>query len=136
MNRSALTYLWFKYLGHFSVVSESCSQDHSSRLVDLIMAFFRTLLVAALCSLTWGKSSFQLAKDENLKMGIVQKLNGPPPGWIKAEGKTVDKNVATMTLRIHLTQQDMDKFHGMAMNVSLLNQFNLRCWESIADTLL
>ena len=49
---------------------------------------------------------------------VVQKLPEPPAGWKKDKDQAVDKDAATVTLRIHLKQQDMDKFHDLAMKVS------------------
>jgi tripeptidyl-peptidase-1 len=48
---------------------------------------------------------------------IVEKLNAPPPGWIKDDALTglVDKDGLTMRLRFHMVQQKMDKFHDLAM---------------------
>lgn len=51
-------------------------------------------------------------------MRVVEKLTEAPEGWIRDDSKQVDKNSAMITLRIHLKQQDMDKFHDMAMKVS------------------
>jgi len=56
-------------------------------------------------------------RDEALKSSVFEKLTGPPAGWIKDETATIDKDASTVRLRFHLVQQDMGKFHDIAMKV-------------------
>ncbi|CAI6303074.1 unnamed protein product [Periconia digitata] len=49
---------------------------------------------------------------------VVEQLQGPPAGWIKDDGTKVDKDVTTITLQIHLTNQGMKEFHDLAMNIA------------------
>ncbi|KAE9364154.1 subtilisin-like protein [Stipitochalara longipes BDJ] len=57
-------------------------------------------------------------KDEQFATSVREKLAGPPPGWTRDEGVTLDKDTSTLSLRIHLINQDMDKFHELAMNIA------------------
>ncbi len=68
--------------------------------------------VAALGTLLFAGT---VVSDSN----VVEKLNAPPPGWIKDDALTalVDKDDLTMRLRFHMVQQDMDKFHDLAIKV-------------------
>ena len=73
---------------------------------------FLALLTPGLALPTSGTS-----KDDSLKMSVAQSISEPPAGWTKDESTKVDKDTAMMTLRIYLKQQDMDKFHDLAMKV-------------------
>lgn len=53
----------------------------------------------------------------SLKTSVVEKLDGPPAGWEKLEN-ALNKDTSTIELRIQLINQDMAKFHDLAMNVS------------------
>jgi len=68
---------------------------------------------------------------------VVEKLEKPPAGWIQDESTKVDKDATSITLNIHLTNQGMDKFHELAMNVrrvpslivaSILSQIDCNAW--------
>jgi tripeptidyl-peptidase-1 len=48
---------------------------------------------------------------------VVEKLNNPPVGWVKDPSVKLDKDATSITLKVHLVNQDMDKFHDLAMNV-------------------
>jgi tripeptidyl-peptidase-1 len=48
---------------------------------------------------------------------VVEKLNSAPFGWEKDASAKLDKDATSITLKIHLVNQDMDKFHDLAMNV-------------------
>lgn len=50
---------------------------------------------------------------------VAEKLNGPPAGWVQDDSIVFDKDASTVKLRIHLMRQGVDKFHDMAMNVSI-----------------
>jgi tripeptidyl-peptidase-1 len=51
---------------------------------------------------------------------VFEKLNGAPVGWVKDSSAKLDKDATSITLKVHLVNQDMDKFHDLAMNVRLL----------------
>ncbi|TVY12966.1 Tripeptidyl-peptidase sed3 [Lachnellula arida] len=57
-------------------------------------------------------------KDGNFKGSVVESLNGPPLGWAKDESLKLNKEDMKISLRIHLVQQDMDKFHELAINIA------------------
>lgn len=82
--------------------------------VFFIMVLFRNVLVLGLASSGLAFPSFGVR--DVLKMTIAEKLSEPPTGWVK-DSQKVDKDAAMMTLRIHLKQQDMDKFHDLATKV-------------------
>lgn len=48
---------------------------------------------------------------------VVEKLNNAPVGWVKDSSTKLDKDATSITLKVHLVNQDMDKFHDLAMNV-------------------
>ncbi|KAF2798804.1 subtilisin-like protein [Melanomma pulvis-pyrius CBS 109.77] len=54
----------------------------------------------------------------DFKSSVVEKLKGPPVGWVKDEAAKLDKDATSVTLKIHLVNQDMDKFHELAMNIA------------------
>jgi hypothetical protein len=49
---------------------------------------------------------------------IAEKLAVAPTDWIQDASEKVDKDATSITLKIHLVNKDMDKFHEHAMNVS------------------
>jgi tripeptidyl-peptidase I len=55
--------------------------------------------------------------DATFNKAVVEKLEGPPDGWIKDASVELDKDTTSITLKIHLVNQNMDKFHDLAMNV-------------------
>jgi hypothetical protein len=57
------------------------------------------------------------ASNVDFSKAIVEKLEAAPPGWIKDSSVKLDKDSTSVTLRVHLVNQDMDKFHDLAMNV-------------------
>jgi tripeptidyl-peptidase-1 len=63
-------------------------------------------------------------RDETFKSSVFEKLTGPPAGWIKDETATIDKDASTVRLRFHLVQQDMSKFHDLAIKVISILFFN------------
>lgn len=48
---------------------------------------------------------------------VVEKLEAAPVGWVKDSPAQLDKDATLITLKIHLVNADMDKFHNLAMNV-------------------
>lgn len=55
--------------------------------------------------------------SEAFHKNVVEKLEAPPVGWVKDASAKLDKDTTSITLKIHLVNQDMDKFHELAMNV-------------------
>lgn len=49
---------------------------------------------------------------------VVESLASPPRGWVKDESRVLDKDEASIRLRIHLARQDMDKFYEVALNIA------------------
>lgn len=49
---------------------------------------------------------------------VVESLASPPRGWTKDDSRYVDKENASIRLRMHLVHQDMDKFQELAMNIA------------------
>jgi hypothetical protein len=49
---------------------------------------------------------------------VAEKLAVAPTGWVQDASEKVDKDATSITLKIHLVNKDMDKFHEHAMNVS------------------
>jgi hypothetical protein len=48
---------------------------------------------------------------------VFEKLDSAPSGWARDDSAKVDKDAMSITLKIHLVNKDMDKFHELAMNV-------------------
>jgi tripeptidyl-peptidase-1 len=49
----------------------------------------------------------------------LEKIEGSPAGWTLDQSAEVDRDATVMQLKIHLVNQGMDKFHKLAMDVSL-----------------
>ncbi|KAH6674693.1 peptidase S8/S53 domain-containing protein [Halenospora varia] len=60
----------------------------------------------------WG------SRDAAPKSTVYEKVAAPPVGWTQDKDQKLDKDATTIKLRIHLIQQDMDKFHEMALNIA------------------
>jgi hypothetical protein len=56
----------------------------------------------------------------NYEKSVAEKLEVPPIGWVQDVSEKVDKDVTSITLKIHLVNKNMDKFHEHAMNVSIV----------------
>ncbi|KAH8695789.1 tripeptidyl-peptidase 1 precursor [Phaeosphaeriaceae sp. PMI808] len=57
-------------------------------------------------------------RDVDFKSSVVEKIANPPVGWSKDDTAKIDKDATSVTLKIHLVNQDMDKFHNLAMNIA------------------
>jgi tripeptidyl-peptidase-1 len=55
--------------------------------------------------------------DAKLNKAVVEKLEGPPDGWVQDASVELDKDTTSITLKVHLVNQNMEKFHDLAMNV-------------------
>jgi tripeptidyl-peptidase I len=48
---------------------------------------------------------------------VYEKLSAPPAGWAIDDSILLNKDASMLKLRVQLVQQNMDKFHELAMNV-------------------
>jgi tripeptidyl-peptidase-1 len=48
---------------------------------------------------------------------VFEKVESSPAGWVLDKAAKVDKDATSITLKIHLVNQGMDKFHKLAMDV-------------------
>jgi tripeptidyl-peptidase-1 len=55
--------------------------------------------------------------DARFNKAVVEKLEGPPDGWVQDASVELDKDTTSITLKVHLVNQNMEKFHELAMNV-------------------
>jgi tripeptidyl-peptidase-1 len=78
---------------------------------------FLALSCSAVAFPAIGKHVLTVSEDREFTKSVREKLARPPQGWTKDESFTLDKDTSTLRLRIHLSHQDMDKFHELAMNV-------------------
>ena len=83
------------------------------------MVSFKSLLVVLVVSSSSLASPLTSSarRDGDFKSSVVESLSGPPLGWAKDEGMKMNKEDMKISLRIHLVQQDMEKFHELAINV-------------------
>ncbi|KAG8164491.1 hypothetical protein KVR01_006409 [Diaporthe batatas] len=77
-----------------------------------IATFFLALASTAVSFPTWNDDNVQ---NDSV---VVESLVSPPLGWVKDETKQFDKEVIPIRLRIHLSHQNMDKFHEIALRVA------------------
>jgi tripeptidyl-peptidase-1 len=54
----------------------------------------------------------------DFEKSVAETLKAAPAGWVQDSSEEVDKDATSITLKIHLVNKDMDKFHERAMNVS------------------
>jgi tripeptidyl-peptidase-1 len=90
----------------------------------MLFKFFRVFFVLASTSFALPGIGKYSSRDVSFKTSIREKLAGPPVGWVEDASANVDKN-SMMSLRIHLVHQDMDKFHELALDVSLFTSKSL-----------
>ena len=90
------------------------------------MVSFKSILavLAASSSCLASPLTNPARRDGDFKSSVVESLSGPPLGWAKDESLKLNKEDMKISLRIHLVQQDMDKFHELAINV---RDRTLRC---------
>jgi tripeptidyl-peptidase-1 len=82
------------------------------------MFVFRALSVSialSIITVAHPTSHVEFEKD------IAEKLKAAPAGWVQDISEKVDKDATLITLKIHLVNKDMDKFHEHAMNVCTYN---------------
>jgi tripeptidyl-peptidase-1 len=48
---------------------------------------------------------------------VYEKLSAPPAGWAIDDSILLNKDTSMLKLRVQLVQQNIDKFHELAMNV-------------------
>lgn len=123
-------------------VSHRLSNTHtdSAELIDLKFSHI-SLSLATLPSLPWKKqtaatmgllhvatsflglastaASFPTWNNPNVQNDsvVVESLSSPPLGWVKNETQQINKEAVPIRLRMHLSHQNMDKFHEMALRV-------------------
>ena len=83
----------------------------------MFLKHFFALLALSSRAVAFPATGKHARMDGGLTTSVREKLAGPPPGWMRDETVTLDKDTSTLSLRIHLVQQDMDKFHELALNV-------------------
>lgn len=86
-------------------------------LFSSVFAAVLSLSSSALASPVHGAHYSGNDKRVSFESTVIEKLNGPPVGWVKDAEAKMNKDSEKIKLRVHLVQQDMDKFHEMAMNV-------------------
>ncbi|KAE9364939.1 subtilisin-like protein [Stipitochalara longipes BDJ] len=82
----------------------------------MLLKIFCSVLLLVPLSFSFPGNAKNSDRDVLFKSSTREKLAGPPLGWVKDESANIDKN-SMMTLRIHLTHQNMDKFHELATNL-------------------
>lgn len=80
-------------------------------------AVLLALGATALSFPTWSSTSSSSQSDVYTK-AVVESLSSPPRGWVQDDTHVVDKDAATIRLRMHLVHQDMDKFYETALNIA------------------
>jgi tripeptidyl-peptidase-1 len=53
---------------------------------------------------------------------VIEKLEAAPVGWVKDSSTELDKDSTSITLKVHLVNQDMDRFHDLAINVCVISR--------------
>ena len=48
---------------------------------------------------------------------VFEKVEDSPVGWVLDKAAKVDKDESSITLKIHLVNENMDAFHKLAMDV-------------------
>jgi tripeptidyl-peptidase-1 len=88
----------------------------SQAIARLINTMFVQHFLSAVTVLSAICTARPTSNDDFSKV-VVEKLDTAPVGWVKDSSATLDKDATSITLQIHLVNQDMDKFHDLAMNV-------------------
>jgi len=104
-------------MGHKSGWS-SAAHCHPSRSFAFIFTMY-THQVLSWVSLLATACVARPASDVNFSKAVVEKLDAAPVGWVKDVSADLDKAATSITLKVHLVNKDMDKFHDLAMNVRL-----------------
>lgn len=81
-------------------------------------AVLLALSATALSFPTWGNSNNNQDAATYTNKAVVESLAEPPRGWVADPSRSVDKDTASIRLRLHLVHQDMDKFHETALNIA------------------
>ncbi|TVY82340.1 Tripeptidyl-peptidase sed3 [Lachnellula suecica] len=83
-----------------------------------MVSFTSLLVVLAISASSFASPVNSAREDDVFKSSVVESLSGPPLGWTKDESEILSKSDLKILLRIHLVQQDMDKFHELAMQIA------------------
>jgi hypothetical protein len=79
------------------------------------MFVFKCLFVAGALSIAVGARPKSNPEFEKI---VLEKLEAAPADWTEDLSEMVDRDATSITLKIHLMNKNMDKFHEHAMNVS------------------
>ena len=60
------------------------------------------------------------SENEFLQSSVLEHLGEPPSGWTKDAKHSLDKEVSTVTLQIHLVQQGITNFYKVATKVYII----------------
>lgn len=63
--------------------------------------------------------------DVHFNKAVVEKLEAAPIGWVKDPSANLEKDATSITLKVHLVNQGMSKFHDLAMDVRLCQNGSL-----------
>lgn len=66
---------------------------------------------------------------------VLEKIEDSPTGWVLDPSSDVDKDNTVISLKIHLTNQGMDEFHNLAMDVRALRHIREQ-FEPVANPML
>jgi hypothetical protein len=83
--------------------------------IDTSMFVLKSLSVAVAVCIT---AVAHPTSHVDFEKTVAEKLAVAPTGWVQDASEKVDKDATSITLKIHLVNKDMDKFHEHAMNVS------------------
>lgn len=65
-----------------------------------------------------GVASLVLLCDARPTSSVLfEKVDSSPAGWVVDKAAKVDKDESSITLKIHLVNENMDAFHKLAMDV-------------------
>ncbi|KAH7311834.1 peptidase S8/S53 domain-containing protein [Rhexocercosporidium sp. MPI-PUGE-AT-0058] len=82
------------------------------------MRFSKLLFLGLTTSVCSSPTAGSSKSDDGFKSSVVEKISGPPAGWIEDKGAKLDKDSHMVKLQIHLVHQDMEKFHNLAMKIA------------------
>lgn len=103
---------WIVYKSRSSS-SVYCGYRRSLALIN-IMSILRLLSAVTVLATTCVARP---TSNVDFEKTVVEKLEAAPVGWLKDSSAKLDKDATSITLKVHLVNQDMDKFHDLAMNV-------------------
>ncbi|KAH3995425.1 hypothetical protein HBH61_155540 [Parastagonospora nodorum] len=118
------------YLGRYQVHDDArgTSTDHksgwsssvhrrASRSFALVITMY-THQVLSWVALLATACVARPTSDVDFSKAVVEKLDAAPVGWVKDASANLDKDSTSITLKVHLVNKDMEKFHDLAMNIA------------------